>query len=556
MNQNLAGTKPISGCQPTVRPLSIHPAMEFALPSLENRATPKAFGADHFSVDASCQPMSLPQRNFMSAQPRMAIGRTVIALVLFSLSIAGVGAGPATNTDLPAPLSYKADWRWVKGAVFVPTKYVNEAQQWDEYDPVINDRELHYASVYGFNCVRVYLHHYIYLKKKDALLKDIEDFLTRADKYGIKTEFVFFDDYWNQPEAALLAPDYKYPAPIVGVHNSRWLVCPGEQVQKHYAENRDRLKAYIQDIVNAHKDDKRIAFWETYNEPNKSPETKQLLKDAYDWIHETGTTIPVTATGRGFAGEPYSDFKSWHEYGGYDYTGTPDSLNTECMNRREQTVPGIVEHFKDKTGFILWEFGIGRDNCRFTWDENREHPRKDETPKPFHGVVYPDGHPWSVDDVKALLGAKGFANAPLFAVEYYKDANFAELAKKSVTPMIDFDLGTERGTGSPDASAGVPEENFSARWTGTILLPASGTYTFYADGDNRVKLFVNSKLLLNKKTPGRDEVAETITLPDNQPAEIKIEYVHATGDPTLHVAWSGPGFDKKVLTPVKAASAP
>jgi hypothetical protein len=76
------------------------------------------------------------------------------------------------------------------------------------------------------------------------------------------------------------------------------------------------------------------------------------------------------------------------------------------MNRSGQTVPGIVEHFKDKTGFIVWEFGIGRDNCRFTWDENREHPRKDETPKPFHGVVYPDGHPWSVDDVKALLGRK------------------------------------------------------------------------------------------------------------------------------------------------------
>jgi hypothetical protein len=56
-------------------------------------------------------------------------------------------------------------------------------------------------------------------------------------------------------------------------------------------------------------------------------------------------------------------------------------------------------------------------------------------------------------------------------VEYYKDANFAELAKKSVTPMIDFDLGTERGTGSPDASADVPQEHFSVRWTGTILPP-------------------------------------------------------------------------------------
>ncbi len=123
------------------------------------------------------------------------------------------------------------------------------------------------------------------------------------------------------------------------------------------------------------------------------------------------------------------------------------------MNRSGQTVPGIVEHFKDKTGFIVWEFGIGRDNCRFTWDEKREHPRQDETPKPFHGIVYPDGHPWSIDDVKALLGDEGFSNAPLFAVEYFKDANFTDLAKKSVTPFIDFDLGTERGTGSPDASA-------------------------------------------------------------------------------------------------------
>ena len=104
-----------------------------------------------------------------------------------------------------------------------------------------------------------------------------------------------------------------------------------------------------------------------------------------------------------------------------------------------------------------------------------------------------------MDDVKALLGNEGFANAPLFAVEYFKDANFTDLAKKSVTPFIDFDLGTERGTGSPDASADVPQENFSVRWIGTILPPASGTYHFYIDGDNQVNFFVNAKLLLNKK---------------------------------------------------------
>jgi len=484
----------------------------------------------------------------------LATGGVVLAAGAFLLSASGIIAGPVTNTAAPTPLSCKADWRWVKGAVFVPTKYVNEAQQWDEYDPVINDRELHYASIYGINCVRVYLHFDIYLKKKAALLKDIEDFLTRAEKYGIKTEFVFFDDCWNQPDKDILSSDYKYPAPIFGVHNSRWLVSPGENVRQHYTEFRDRLKSYVQDIVTAHKGDKRIAFWETYNEPSKSQETLRLLKDSYDWIHETGTVIPVTATGREFSGEPFSDFKSWHEYGNYDYTGAPDSLNTECMNRSGQTIPGIVEHFKGKTGFIVWEFGIGRDNCRFTWDENRDHPRKDETPKPFHGIVYPDGHPWSVDDVKALLGAEGFASAPLFTVEYFKDANFSDMAKKSVTPMVDFDLGTERGTGSPDAAAGVPQENFSVRWMGTILPPAKGTYIFYADCDNRVKLFVNSKLVLDKRTPRRGEISKNIKLAGGQPAKIKIEYIHAAGGPSLRVAWSGPGLDRQILTPINNAS--
>lgn len=475
--------------------------------------------------------------------------------VLFWLwSATGVKAESLTNSNTPTQFTHKADWRWVKGAVFVPTKYVNEAQQWDEYDPVINDRELHYASVYGINCVRVYLHYYIYLKKKDALLNNIEDFLMRASKYGIKTEFVFFDDCWNQPERSMLSPDYKYPAPIFGVHNSRWLVCPSDDVRKHYSEHKDRLKAYVQDIVNAHKADPRIAFWETYNEPNDSPETKTLLKDSYEWVHETGTKIPVTATGLNFPGEHYSDFQSWHEYGGYKYTGTPDALNTECMNRSTQSVPGVVENFKDKTGFIMWELGIGRDNCRFKWEENREHPRTNETPKPFHGVVYPDGHPWSVDDVKALLGSEGFAKAPLFAVEYFKDAKFGELAKKSVAPMIDFDLGTERGTGSPDASAGVPQENFSVRWTGTILPPTTGIYVFYADGDNRVKISLNSKLVINKKTKARKEVTKEIKLDGGKPVEVKIEYVHAAYEPSLHVSWAGPGFSRQILTPIKNAS--
>src|ERR1019366_8981215 len=178
----------------------------------------------------------------------------------------------------------------------------------DEYDPVVNERELRYASAYGINVVRVYLHYYVYLKKRDSLLADISDFLGRADSHGIKTEFVFFDDCWNQPPAELLSAGYRYPAPLRGVHNSQWLVSPGEDVRSHYEEHTARLKSYVQDIVRTHRSDPRVVFWEIYNEPTKSEATVRLERDAEAWIKETGSAIAVTATGRKYSGDAFSDF--------------------------------------------------------------------------------------------------------------------------------------------------------------------------------------------------------------------------------------------------------
>jgi hypothetical protein len=109
------------------------------------------------------------------------------ALTAIAAIVLAAAAGCVATRKPPAAAGAPGirDWRWVQGAVFVPTNCVNEAQQWDEYDPAVNDRELHYASVYGVNVVRVYLHYYVYLKKRDALLADISDFLGRADKYGL-----------------------------------------------------------------------------------------------------------------------------------------------------------------------------------------------------------------------------------------------------------------------------------------------------------------------------------------------------------------------------------
>ena len=54
-------------------------------------------------------------------------------------------------------------------------------------------------------------------------------------------------------------------------------------------------------------------------------------------------------------------------------------------------------------------------------------------PAPFHGVVYPDGHPWDIREIQALLGDKAFAalKNKMFQVEYF-DGPFTTSKKTSV----------------------------------------------------------------------------------------------------------------------------
>ncbi|MBP1963371.1 family 43 glycosylhydrolase [Paenibacillus aceris] len=461
-------------------------------------------------------------------------------------------------TDLGPYTQPSYDWSWVKGAVFVPTNAVNQVQQWEEYDHDINDRELSYAKAYGINFVRVFLHNLVWKKDKETMLNNIEDFLQLTDKYGIKTEFVFFDDCWD--DHPHLGPQ---EAPRYGAHNSRWMEAPGDDIKANYEANKQDLKDYVQGIVNAHKDDPRIAFWNIYNEPSNGESglmdrvTKQLMNDSRMWIKETGSTLPVSSTGGQFTGGPFSDFVTWHPYDA-DYPtpfGVKSSiLADETMNRLNQSVPGIVEHYGNKgIGYVMWELGIGRDNTRFPWGTD-VNPATSEPAVPFHGIVYPDGHPWDVKDVKALKG-DAFDSMPVFRVQYYGDEQFTNLVKSSITPRIDFDLGDEKGTGSPDASAGIGEDHFSVRWTGTVEPAATGEYTFYADSDNIAKVWVGDSLVVDKTSPSREEASGKATLTEGQELPVKIEYVHGTGTSSLHIRWSGPGMPKQALLPVYSGKA-
>jgi hypothetical protein len=88
------------------------------------------------------------------------------------------------------------------------------------------------------------------------------------------------------------------------------------------------------------------------------------------------------------------------------------------------------------------------------------------------------------------------------------------------------------GSGGPD---GVPTNRFSARWTGTIDVPA-GTYVLTARADDGVRVWVDGDLVINA---WRDQSATTYTANRQLSGEhaVVVEYYENGGQAVAQFGW-------------------
>ncbi len=108
-------------------------------------------------------------------------------------------------------------------------------------------------------------------------------------------------------------------------------------------------------------------------------------------------------------------------------------------------------------------------------------------------------------------------------------------------------VGFDWGLAAP--AAGVPADNFSARWQGQISAPASGPYRFLTVSDDGVRLWVNGALVIDNWTlhAPTSDVSSAIPLVAGQRYDLKLEYNELTGPATIQLHW---------LTPVAAGYVP
>ncbi len=96
--------------------------------------------------------------------------------------------------------------------------------------------------------------------------------------------------------------------------------------------------------------------------------------------------------------------------------------------------------------------------------------------------------------------------------------------------------------------AGVGTNYFSVRWTGQVEPLFSGEYTFYANTDDGVRVWVNGVQIIDDwRTKGSGEPNERITLTACQRVNITVEYFEWTGRQRAILRWQHANQSKQVI---------
>jgi len=128
------------------------------------------------------------------------------------------------------------------------------------------------------------------------------------------------------------------------------------------------------------------------------------------------------------------------------------------------------------------------------------------------------------------------------SAQYFKNVDLTNAGLSRIDKTVDF----KWGHGSP--SSLISNTNFSARWLGKVQAKSSGSYNFYTNSDDGIRLWVNGKQLVNNWTdhPAIQNKG-TIDLVSGQKYNIKIEYYQRAGDATVQLSWESKGIIKQII---------
>ena len=143
------------------------------------------------------------------------------------------------------------------------------------------------------------------------------------------------------------------------------------------------------------------------------------------------------------------------------------------------------------------------------------------------------------DTTSPAEGACGGWNA-----QYFANTTLSGAAASTAVESVP--INYPWGAGGP---AGLVD-NFSARWQGDVMAPASGVYTFYVTSDDGQRLYVNGSLIIdNWVAQGPTTRTATYTMTAGQTYTITYEYYELAGGAVAQLEWMPPSGIRAFFTP-------
>ncbi|MBC8034485.1 MAG: cellulase family glycosylhydrolase [Chitinophagaceae bacterium] len=331
-------------------------------------------------------------------------------------------AAPGQVWSVEKANAWYSSHQWINGADFLPSTAINQLEMWQAttFDPETIDRELGWAQNIGFNTMRVYLHSVAWKQDVQGFKQRMDRYLSIAEKRGIKTIFVFFDDCWNKVPVA-----GKQPEPLAGTHNSGWVQDPGDPYSKD-STLFPELQKYVTDVMTQFARDKRVLLWDLYNEPGNSTKLETslpLLRNVFTWARAVNPDQPISAGIWAWDYEKLnafqimnSDIITYHDYEEPAWHlrvlqllkayGRP-LICTEYMARtRNSRFSNILPMLKkENIGALSWGLVAGKSNTIYAWDT--PVPTGAQPIEWFHDVFKKDGTPYRQDEVDLIKQLNG-----------------------------------------------------------------------------------------------------------------------------------------------------
>jgi hypothetical protein len=290
-----------------------------------------------------------------------------------------------------------------------------------DFNEQIITQELGWAqTVVGLNSLRVGVPIAEWQRDRERFYKVFDRFLEIAESKGMSVMPITGATGVRDPEdlASPAGPGPGRGGAQGGELSPRW--------DQTWPKLKPIMKEFIQSVLQRYAKDKRIIVWNLHNEPAAA--LRPLVEYEFQWAREVETSQPLTVE---WNSHDLSDVITFHTYMRPGLSA-PESaparvdfltelewarawrrpmLCTEWLARPfKNTVDNVLPFFsRYKIGWYNW--------CLVQagqWVHPWNWPLGSPPPKEwFHGLLYPDGAPYSTDEILAIRDFK-FQDPPLF----------------------------------------------------------------------------------------------------------------------------------------------